>query len=401
MASLLLTGIRDLDLSSGITGPYCAKMLADYGADVIKLERPQSEISSISVDPIEEKALFLHLNREKKSITLNLENHAGRELFLKLVDQSDIIIENYPPGAMDTLGLGYEFLHKRRPNLVLLSVTPFGQSGPYKNYNFTELTIFAMGGAMHREGLPGKEPLRYGGDIGMYFAGTVASAILMASVYKSLLSNNGEWIDLSIFEALAGHPHQIGLRAPYIYSGATDDRTMPRSPTGRQDEPYAVGTFRCKDGFVSFLPLGTRMWPGLARMIGKPELITDERFMTGADRRMHFDFLEGILQEWFNDHTRTEVFKAGQAEGLPCAPIQTHAEAFLDPQFLARNYFVSIEHPEEGLLSYTGLPFQVSDIEVSPPKPSPTHGQHNKEIYMDDLNMTHEQFAQLCEDGVI
>ena len=179
---------------------------------------------------------------------------------------------------LDTIGLGYESSTKDNQRLIMTSVTPFGQSGPYRNYDYTELTIFAMSGAMHREGLPDRSPLRYGGEIAQYYSGNAAAAATSVAIFRRLQTNSGGWIDISIQECMAGHPHQIGRRAPFIYSGETDPRTEPRILPGI-GESYAIGTFRCADGYVSFLPLGARMWPNIARMIGRDDLITHPDYL--------------------------------------------------------------------------------------------------------------------------
>ena len=408
MPFLALEGIRVLDVSTDIAGPYCAKMLADYGAEVIKVEQPGAGDTSRQQGPFiddlphpEKSGLFLHLNRQKKGITLDLQNSDGADIFRKLAAQSHVIIENGRPGHMESLGLGYEALSEISPELTMTSVTPFGQAGPYKNHEFTELTIFAMGGAMHREGLPDREPLRYGAEVAQYFTGTVASAATVAAVFGAAMTGRGRWIDISMQECMAGHPHQIGRRLPYIYGGETDPRKPPRLTAAGSREPYAVGTFRCKDGFVSFLPLGPRMWPNLTRMIEKPGLLDVDQYRSPEDRTRFRVDIEEIFQEWFDAHTRAEIFEAGQREGLPCAPIQTTGEALENEQFKARDYFIDLAHPEAGTLTYTGLPFLYSDVPRGEPTPAPTLGQHNAEVYGELLGMDGGTLLQLQQRGIV
>ena len=291
MPFMALQGIRVLEIATGIAGPFCAKMLADYGAEVIKVEPPIGGDLSRSVGPfpedvphLEKSALFLHLNTNKKGVTLDLETRDGVGVFKKLSEKCEVLVESFSPGKLASLELGYDALKVLRPDLVMTSVTPFGQTGPHKDYEYTELTIFAMGGAMHREGLPDREPLKYGGEIGQYFAAAAAAAATMTALFAAAMTGVGDWIDISIQECLAGHPHQIGRRTPFVYSGESDGRRQPRVTAAGGREPYAVGTFRCKDGYVSFLPLGPRMWPNLARMIEQPGLVDDERFATTVDR---------------------------------------------------------------------------------------------------------------------
>ena len=408
MPYLALNGVRVIDATTGIAGPYCGKMLADYGAEVIKLELPTKPDTSRSVGAFpydishpEKSALFLHLNAGKKGITLDPSTDDGKRMFIELVGQSHIILESFRPGQMAEWGIGYDVLRQHRSDLVMTSITPFGQSGPHKDYQFTELTIFAAGGGMRREGLPEREPLRYGAEIAQYFSGTTAAAATMIAAFGVVMSGEGEWIDISMQECMAGHPHQIGRRAPWIYGSEPDLRKPPRLAAAGMREPYAVGTFRCKDGFVSFLPLGSRMWPQLARMIDRPELIDDPRYQSSDDRTDRRTELEAIFQRWFDEHTREQVFAAGQREGLPCAPILDTDEALANEHFRSRDYFVELAHPDAGSLTYTGMPFRLSDIAAAPNTPAPRLGQHNPEIYGSLLNITAPELARLRAKGVV
>ena len=280
-----LTDIRVIDATTGIAGPYCGKMLADYGAEVIKLELPDAPDRSREAGAFpdgvphpEKSALYLHLNAGKKGITLDTSTPDGKRIFTNLAAQCDVVLESFRPGQMAEWGIGYHDLLEGRRDIILTSVTPYGQSGPHKDYEFTELTIFAAGGAMHREGLPDREPLRYGAEIAQYFSGTTAAAATMIALFGVATHGEGEWIDISMQECMAGHPHQAGRRAPWIYGNEPDPRKPPRLAAAGMREPYAVGSFRCKDGYVSFLPLGSRMWPQLARMIDRPDLIDNPRY---------------------------------------------------------------------------------------------------------------------------
>ena len=404
---MALKGVRVLDVSSGIAGPFCAKMLADYGAEVIKVEPPIDGDPSRSVGPFpedvphpEKSALFLHLNTNKKGVTLDLGTSDGVGVFKKLAQKSDVLVESFSPGKLASLELGYDALKVLRPDLVMTSVTPFGQTGPHKDYEYTELTIFAMGGAMHREGLPDREPLKYGGEIGQYFAGTAAAAATMTALFAAAMTGVGDWIDISIQECLAGHPHQIGRRTPFVYSGESDGRRQPRVTAAGGREPYAVGTFRCKDGYVSFLPLGPRMWPNLARMIGQPGLVDDERFASTVDRTERRLELETIFQKWFDAHTKYEVFEAGQREGLPCAPVLDTGEVLENEQFESRGFFVDILHPDAGRLTYTGMPFGLSDVPMEEQRPAPRLGQHNPDIFGGLLGMGEAELRRLGKEGI-
>ena len=409
LPQLALDSVRVLELTDGIAGPYCAKMLADYGAEVIKIAPPFAAAplppahSSDETTEAEREALYrdLHLNTNRKSVTLDLELERGRKLLLDLALRCDVVIESMRPGTVEGLGIGYGALSRSRPNVVMTSVTPFGQDGPYSRWSYTELTLFAMTGAMHREGLPNRYPLKYGGEIAQYFAGTTAAAATMGALAGVALTGVGDWIDISILEAMAGHPHQIGRRAPFAYSGEPDLRVEPRTSAAGGREPYAVGTFRCKDGYVSFLPLGPRMWPNIAQMIGQPELREDPRFLTSQDRSDNRVELERIFQDWLDRHTRMEVFDAAQKAGLPGGPVLEALEAADNEHFKARDYFQRIEHPEHGAHSHTGLPFRLSDAATSQPSPAPSPGQHTREVLTELLDVSDDDLTTLAERGVI
>ena len=401
MPQVALDSVRVLELTNGIAGPYCAKMLADYGAEVIKVDPPTPVAHPYGeINEVERKALYLHLTTNRKSVTLDLELERGRELLLDLALRCDVIVESMRPGTVEGLGIGYEALAQSRPDIVMTSVTPFGQDGPYSQWNYSELTLFAMTGAMHREGLPNRYPLKYGGEIAQYFAGTAAAAATMGVLAGVALTGTGDWIDISILEAMAGHPHQIGRRAPFAYSGEMDLRVEPRTSAAGGREPYAVGTFRCRDGYVSFLPLGPRMWPNTAQMIGQPELREDPRFLTTQDRSDNRLELERIFQDWLDRHTRMEVFDAAQKAGIPGGPVLEALEAADNDHFRARDYFQQIEHPEHGMHSHTGLPFRLSDAPISSPLPAPLLGQHSSEVLTGLLGMSDDELATLVESGV-
>ena len=408
MPLLALEGIRVIELATDVAGPFCGKLLADYGAEVIKVEPPDSGDPSRRAGPfpggsphLEKSALFLHLNTNKAGVTLDLSAEAGQDILKRLVERSQVLIESHKPGRLEAMGLGYQALQKLRPDLVMTSVTPFGQTGPSKDDEYTELTVFAAGGAMHREGIPSREPLKYGAQAAQYFAGTSAAAATTAACLGAALTGRGEWIDVSMQECMAGHPHQIGRRAPFAYAGEVDVRKDPHTPYFGGREPYAVGTFQCRDGYVSFLPLGPRMWPNITRMIGRPELVDDPRFASAQQRVDNREALTAIFQPWLDSHTRTEVFEAAQDAGLPGAPVLTTGEVVADEHFSARGFFVDIDHPDAGTLTYTGLPFTISNTPATPPAPAPRLGQHTDEVLEKVLGVGADERQELRRHGVI
>ncbi len=402
MPQMALNGIRVLELSDGIAASYCAKMFSDYGADVVRVDSPDHpSMSTVNADNAERVALYLHLNANKRSVALDLESERGRGLLRDLALQCDAIVESMSPGVAEGLGIGYETLADHRPDIVMTSVTPFGQTGPYSGWGYTELTIFAMTGAMNREGLPNRYPLKYGGEIAQYFTGTAAAAATMSALTGAAFSGIGDWVDISIMEVMAGHPHQVGRRGPFAYSGETDNRTDPRTSSAGGREPYAVGTFRCKDGYVSFLPLGSRMWPNISRMIGQPELQEDPRFLTSEDRSQNRRELEEIFQSWLDAHTRMEVFDAAQRAGLPGGPVLHSHETVENEHFRSRGYFQDVVHPVYGHLWHTGLPVLLTDVQRTSSSPAPDTGVDSREVLAEFVGLEESEIRELEDSGVV
>ena len=402
MPQLALDGVRVLELTDDIAGGYCAKTLAEYGAEVIRIEPPARAAPDDSRAEVSaaDEALRLHLHTNRKSVALDLETERGREILFELAVRCGAVVESMSPGAADGVGIGYQRLAARAPAIVMTSVTPFGQTGPCRFWGYSELTLFAMTGAMHREGLPNRRPLKYGGEIAQYFGGTAAAAATMGALVGAAMTGVGDWIDVSVLECMAGHPHQIGRRAPFAYSGESDTRAEPRTSSAGGREPYAVGTFRCKDGYVSFLPLGPRMWPNIAHMIGMPHLMDDPRFETTQDRSENRVELEAIFQRWLDDRTRMEVFDAAQRAGLPGGPVLEALEVADNEHFISRDYFRRMEHPEHGELTYTGLPFKLSDAPEFAPSPAPAAGGDSREILTAVLGVSDGEFEALAKEGV-
>ena len=402
MPQVALKGIRVLELSYGIAASYCAKMFSDYGADVVRVDSPDHPPTpTVNADNAEQVALYLHLNANKRSVALDLESERGRVLLRDLALQCDAVVESMSPGVAEGLGIGYQTLAAHRPDIVMTSVTPFGQTGPYSGWEYTELTIFAMTGAMNREGLPNRYPLKYGGEVAQYFAGTAAAAATMSALAGAAFSGIGDRVDISIMEVMAGHPHQVGRRGPFAYSGETDNRTDPRTSSAGGREPYAVGTFRCKDGYVSFLPLGSRMWPNISQMIGQPELQRDPRFLTPEDRSQNRRELEEIFQSWLDAHTRMEVFDAAQRAGLPGGPVLHSHETVENEHFRSRGYFQDIVHPVYGHLWHTGLPLILRGLPRVSSSPAPDIGSDSREVLAEFVGLSESEIRELEDSGVV
>jgi crotonobetainyl-CoA:carnitine CoA-transferase CaiB-like acyl-CoA transferase len=375
-ASGPLAGVTAIDLSTGVGALFCAKLLADYGADVIKIEPPGGDPSR-TLGPFptdtpnpERSPAFLYLNTNKRSIVLDLEQPADRDIVLSLIDRADVVVESFQPGSMASLGLSWDTLKARKPSLVLTSVTPFGQDGPYAGYNAPNLVAYAMGGQMSMTGEPDREPLKAGGYQAEYQAGLNAFAATVASLFAAQRSGQGEHIDLAAMQCMAA---TLEASLPfYAYLG--------RVTGSRRGNVMSslIGIYPCADGYLGIHAM-PRNWGPLAETMGMPFLATDERFSTQRARMEHNDELVATLYAWAADQHKKEVYtRAGTMRG-PVAYVHTLEDLQQSPQLHARNYFQQIDHPVAGRLTYPGNPFSMSDSPWRPGR-APLLDEHRPEI---------------------
>ncbi|MBI3954115.1 MAG: CoA transferase [Chloroflexi bacterium] len=403
MAETALEGLRVLDLTQGIAGPFCTKLLADYGADVIKIERPGHGDVARRYGPFpgddpnpEKSGLFLHLNTNKRGITLNLKTAAGRGSFKRLAERADLVVESFMPGTMARLGLSYATLEALNQRLVLVSISNFGQTGPYRDYKATDLVIQALASPMYSKGHPDREPLKYAENTALYFAGVTAAVAALGAAFASVFDGVGQHVDISIAEAVLGSVER--MTTSYLYTGEVARRA------GHQVLPtYLSGAYRCQDGFVGVQGggRGESWWPRVYRMMGMPELAEDPRFSTLQAREQNREELDAFWHSWLLDHTREEVFRAAREARFPLAPVNTTEDLLNDPHYRARGFFVGLEHPVAGHLVYPGAPFKLSETPWQVSRPAPALGQHNEEVYGGLLGLGQRDLAGLRKEGVI
>lgn len=398
-----LTDITVLDLTHYVSGPYCTRLLADYGAEVIKVEIPGTGDGARRLGPFhrddphpEKSGLFLHLNTNKKGVTLNLKTATGVKIFKELLKDADILVENFSPRVMPGLGLDYETLEKTNPGLVMTSISNFGQTGPYRDYKATELVSFAMGVHMYHEGEPGREPLRFPGYKSQYLAGTHAAAVTMGAWFGSKAESVGQHVDVSIMECMVAPPEGAGLLMGYAFSGTQTGRQG-----SRREGAFPWGVYPCQDGYIFIYGIVLFFWPRIAAWMEMPELIEDERFSTPEVRREHHGEFDAIFLPWLLEHNRDELFHTAQAQRLPVTPVYTMAEVLEDAQFNARGFFQDIEHPVIGKLKYPGLPFKLPETPSVTQQPAPTLGQHNYEIFGERLGYSRQDLVRLREMNII
>ena len=380
-----LSDLRVVDLTHGIAGPYCTKLLADFGADVIKVERPGAGDYARHEGPFpqdvphpEKSGLFLHLNTNKRSITLDLKTAQGVEVVKELVKSADVLVENFRPGVTASLGLDYDTLSKINPNLIMTSISNFGQTGPYRDYIASELTLFGMGGRMNASGFPDRYPLRLGGNHVQYQAGNnAAMATLFALHGRNYQGMGGQYIDVSIFETQMAsiNGRMVGL-LQYQYNGDIGVRL------GGVRIGYPAGIYPCADGYVN-ITAGAMFWPRTIAMLGMPEL-ENSKFappMGQLDLDAKEEFEETIWFPWIFQRTRAEVVAACQEFEIPSAGINDFQDVVDNlPQLQERKYFVEIDHPVAGKFRYTGRPIVTDEPWWQIRRPAPTLGQHNDEV---------------------
>lgn len=398
MTPTALDDIRVLDLSQGIAGPLCAKILGDFGADVIKVEPCGGESGRtmppfFQDDPHPEKSLFfLVLNVNKRGITLNLETPQGAEIFKALVRQADVVIETFPPGYLASLGLGYEALEHANLGIVLTSITPFGQSGPYRHYQGEEIVAEAMGGIMSISGTADREPLKHGGFQAQYEAGFTG---VIATLYTLLLRdliNEGQHVDVSIQEVVNS---TLVINQPYFsWTGGIQGRRRP------------VGTMfghvmPCKDGYFVSQAGGGASWDDLAAFFGRAEL-KEDRFADSRQRLLHGEALDDMIIDAAKDRTMAEMFKtASEQYRMLFGILQTPQDLANCPQLEARGFYQEVDHPVMGKLKVPFRLWNMTEAGVQYRRPAPLLGQHNVEVYRQLLGYRAEDVVNLRELGVM
>ncbi len=396
MPDQALSGGRVLDLTHCIAGPYCTKILADYGADVVKVERPGVGDPARSMGPfpgdnpdIESSGLFLYLSTNKKSITLNLKSAAGVEILKELVKGVDIVVENFSPRVMPGLGLDYQTLKEINPGLVMVSISNFGQTGPYRDCKATDLTVWGLSGILYELGDPDREPLKMGSNVSEYVAGLYGALVALSALYYRDETGIGQHVDVSVLEAF--HTMQPSMTLVFSMAGFIRQRAGIHFPWG---------ILPCDDGYIGFfLPTQTH-WESLCVLLEMPELIDRPEYETPMMREERRDEITAIIVSWLKGKRMEDVFHAAQELRLPLTMVPNTEQLFDMPQHKARGYFVDIDHPVGGKLTYPGAPFRLEETAWQAGR-APLLGEHNEEIYCGRLGYSREHFAKLSGDGII
>ena len=403
-----LSHIRVLDLSRVLAGPWCAQNLADLGAEVIKVERPKSGDDTrhwgppFAKDPLgkdtSESAYYISINRNKKSITLDISTPEGQEIVRGLVEQSDVVIENYKVGQLAKYGLDYESLRAIKPNLIYCSITGFGQTGPYQHRAGYDFILQGMGGFMSITGeadhLPGGGPQKAGVAIVDLFTGMYASSAILAAVIHRDRSGEGQYIDMALLDTQVAMLANISSN--YLCSGVSPHRWGNAHPNV---VPYQ--TFQTSDSWIIVAVGNDGQFRHFVKAGNREPLADDPRFATNPARIEHRDALIPLLAAMVKEKTKVEWISLLESVGVPCGPINNLQEVFENEQVVARGIQLNVPHPTAGSMKLVASPMRLSKTPVTMRMPPPLLGEHTEEILSATLHYTYEQIAQLRSKGII
>lgn len=393
-----LEGIRILDLSWVLSGPFATMVLSDLGAEVIKVERLEIGDIARGNGPCVKglSTYFLSLNRGKKSITLNLASEQGKNIFLRLVEQVDIVVENFVPGTMKKLGLDYEVVKQRNPKIIYAALSGFGQNGPYATKPAFDVIVQAMGGIMSITGEPDRSPVRPGVSLGDIAAGLFLCIAILAALQERHVSGQGQMIDISMLDCQVAIQENAFVR--YLNTGEIPRAIGTRHPVFT---PFQV--FPTKDGYMAVATMGgvKDQWPLFCATISRLNLIDDKKFETGWLRTQNYEVLEPILMEAMKAKTTQEWLEEFEQVGIPCGPVNTIDQVAADPQVEARDMIVEVHHPKAGSFKVTNTPVKLSRTPCKLKRACPDLGEHTEEILRELLGMTQEQMDELRSSRTI
>jgi crotonobetainyl-CoA:carnitine CoA-transferase CaiB-like acyl-CoA transferase len=399
-----LDGIRVLDMTRALAGPYCTMMLGDLGADVIKVERPGYGDESRGWGPPfvgdpqppypGESCYFIAVNRNKRSLTLNLKQDDGQKILQNLAKESDVLVENFRTGVLDKMGLGYEDLKAVNSKLIYCSISGYGRTGPYAERPGYDVIIQAEGGMMGITGPVEGPPSRVGIPIVDITAGMFASTAILAALRHRDLTGEGQLVDVSLLDAQVALLTNVASN--HLIGGMGHQRLGNDHPN---IAPY--GVFRARDKWFTVGAANQGQWSKLCEIIAQPELENDPRFATNTDRIAHRSELADVLTEMFGGRDSEEWLHDLREAGLPCGPINEIPDVFNHPQVEDRNIIIEVEHPKAGLVKVTGFPYKLSNTPAELRLPPPLLSQHTAEILTDILGYDAEDISGFMEREVV
>lgn len=392
-----LTGYRVLDFTHLAAGPWCTMMLGDMGAEVIKIEPPgRGELARNAggVYAGGESAIVLSLNRNKKSVAVNLQAEEGRAIIRKLIQTADVIVENFRPGTTARLGIDYEAAARINPRIVYASISAFGQTGPYREFPGNDPIIQAMSGTMALTATRDGKPVRMGAPVPDFAAGILAAYGIVVALLHRERTGIAQKLDLSLLDAQI---FTLGPRAMEYFLTGTEPAAL--GDAHPSFHPYQV--FRCKDGRHLYVAcINDKFYENFCRAIGRPDLATDPRYRTNQERLAHREELDAILEPLMATRDREEWFRLLTRHGVPCGPVYGLAEAFSDPQVVQNHVVEETSHPTAGRLPQLKLPIEFAATPAQIDSPPPLLGQHTREV-LEALGYGKSEMAALRESGVI
>ncbi|MFC1957954.1 CaiB/BaiF CoA transferase family protein [Chloroflexota bacterium] len=394
-----LEKLRILDLTWVLSGPFGMMVLCDLGAEVIKIERPGSGDQSRSIEPVIDSvsAYFFSLNRGKKSVVIDLTKEKGKELFLELVKKCDVVAENFTPGTMDRLGLGYETLRKHNPGLIYAACSGFGQTGPDAQKPALDVVAQGRSGVMSITGEEDGPPVRAGVSIGDISTGMLMALAILAAVYERMESGQGQMIDVSMVDSLVALEENAFVR--YFATGEVPRKLGTKHPVMSPFQAFAT-----KDGYMTLVATGPiEQWAMFLDKIDRLDLLSDDRFQEGRMRYKYNKELEPILSEALKKKTTAEWIREFESIGVPCGPLNSIPEAASDPQILARNMFVDLPCPgiKKGSMRVVNTPIKLSRTAVELEQGAPALGEHTVEVLSTLLGMSLGEIGELERQEII
>ena len=395
-ASLPLDGLRVLDCTQIMAGPFCTLLLADMGADVVKVENPDGGDYGRKMGPPFVKGrsdAFLAINRNKRSLALNLRSEDGRRVFKALAERADVVVENFRPGTLERLGLGYPQLSEINPALIYCSISGFGQTGPYRDRGGFDLVAQGMSGLMSVTGTPGGPPVKVGVPITDLTAGMYAAYGILIAYLHRLRTGEGQLVDTSLLEA--GIAYTFWESSGYF---ATGEVPGPLGSAHRLSAPYEA--FRTKDGYINVGAANQGTWEALCQAIGREELAGDPRYVSPGDRKLREAELAGLLAQTFSRDTTQHWTEVLEAAGVPSGPINDLDQVYADPQVRHRDMVVELDDPELGRLRNIGIPVKLSRTPGRIRRRAPDLGEHTSEVLL-QAGYSPEEVGGMVEAGVV
>lgn len=391
-----LKGIRVLDLTRVLAGPYCAMMLCDMGAEVIKVERPKTGDDARFFDPFikGESGYYMSLNRGKKSVALNLKHEEGKKIVRRLIKKMDVILENFRPGTMEKLGFGYQDIKKINPKIIYASTSGYGQTGPISRMAGYDIVAQAVGGIMSITGSPGGPPTRVGTSIADILAGMFTAYGVMIALYNRDRTGKGAKIDVAMVDSVASVLENAIVR--YFAAGKS-----PKPIGSRHPSLAPFDMFKARDGYIVIAIGNEKLWHRFCQAMGRKELLRNPRFIDNKKRLKNERLLKSLIEKWTKKKIVKELLVIFNKSGIPCGPVNSMERMVRHPQILFRNMIQEIRHPVAGRIKMAGIPLKMAGFSDKIPGRPPLLGEHTEEILKKYLRYGPKRIKELKKEGVI